>query len=123
MSQAEEWRRVGDQMGSLADRFKAHYRETEQDEDTGEEVRSALRGLGEALDRVFTSMGRTLRDPEVRAEAKETAGSLASALGATFSELGDELRRVVQRPSEPPASPEEGESAGGDQPDRTGDDG
>jgi hypothetical protein len=99
MKTSDDWRKVGDQFAVIGERFKEHYEKTESsdpEEDASvDEVRSALRTLGDALDNVFTAVGQAFRDPAIRSEAKEAAGAIATALGATFNELSDEVRRLV----------------------------
>jgi hypothetical protein len=99
MKTSDDWRKVGDQFAVIGERFKEHYEKTESsdpEEDASvDEVRSALRTLGDALDHVFTAVGEAFRDPALRTEAKEAAGSIATALGATFNELSEEVRRLV----------------------------
>jgi hypothetical protein len=99
MKTSEDWRKVGDQFAVIGERFKEHYEKVEAsdpDEDASvDQVRSALRTLGDALDNVFTAVGQAFRDPALRSEAKEAAGAIATALGATFNELSDEVRRLI----------------------------
>jgi hypothetical protein len=99
MKTSDDWRKVGDQFAVIGERFKEHYEKTESsdpEEDASvDEVRSALRTLGDALDHVFTAVGEAFRDPALRTEAKEAAGSIATALGATFNELSEEVRRLI----------------------------
>ena len=99
MKTSDDWRKVGDQFAVIGERFKEHYEKTESsdpEEDASvDEVRSALRTLGDALDHVFTAVGEAFRDPALRTEAKEAAGAIATALGATFNDLSEEVRRLV----------------------------
>ena len=100
MKTGDEWRKVGDQFAAIGERFKEHYDQVESgdpaEESSVDEVRSALRTLGDALDTVFTAVGQAFRDPALRNEAKEAAGAIATALGATFNELSDEVRHLVE---------------------------
>jgi hypothetical protein len=99
MKTGDDWRKVGDQFAAIGERFKDHYEQVESadtEEDASvDEVRSALRTLGDALDNVFTAVGHAFRDPALKSEAKEAAGAIATALGATFNELSDEVRRLI----------------------------
>ena len=118
MKTGDDWRKVGDQFAAIGERFKEHYEQVESsdsDEDASvDEVRSALRTLGDALDNVFTAVGHAFRDPAIRSEAKEAAGSIATALGATFNELSDEVRRLVGNDAKTDETPTEASGASTD---------
>lgn len=130
MQGSEEWRKVGDQFSTLTERLREHYKLAGAEGDvTGsaqdhsgaaeEEVKNAMRTLGDAFDRVFTSVGNAMRDSEVRAEAKEAAGSAITALGTTLSDLAGELRQIIGRTTERP----DDAASGGDTADATVSDG
>lgn len=98
MVQSEEaWNEVGEQFKSLGSMFKVHYL-AQQNGDridvlSDDEVKDALRILGESLKAAFATVGDAFVDPEVRDEARQTAGSVFDALGATFSNLGHDISK------------------------------
>jgi len=97
------WKRVTEQFSSLADRVRQHYREQDPASPTpgeaGDSVRDALRTLGDAADRLATSVGDAVRDPEVRQTARTATNSLVDAVGLTLSQLAGDLRaRTDRRP-------------------------
>lgn len=113
MGQSEEaWNEVGEQFKSLGSMFKVHYMAQEDGDRievvSDDEVRDALRTLGESLKAAFATVGDAFADPEIRDEARQTAGSFFDALGATFSDLGHDITKRGENedlPSQPP--PEE----------------
>ena len=118
MGQSEEaWNEVGEQFKSLGSMCKVHYL-AQEDGDTSEvvsddEVKDALRTLGESLKAAFATVGDAVADPEIRDEARQTAGSFFDALGATFSDLGHDISKrgesedlPIQPPSEETDSPD-----------------
>jgi hypothetical protein len=113
MNQSDEaWNEVGEQLKTLGAMFKYHYQA--QDGADGAEfvseddVKDALRTLGESIKAAFGTVGDALRDPEIQEEARQTAGSFFDALGATFSEFGDDISKRREREDSPsPPSPTE----------------
>lgn len=118
MGQSEEaWSEVGEQFKNLGSMFKVHYM-AQEDEDrievvSDDEVKDALRTLGESLKAAFATVGDAIADPEIRDEARQTAGSFFDALGATFSDLGHDISTrgegedsASQPPPDEAASPE-----------------
>lgn len=96
MGQSDEaWNDVGEQLKALGMMFKSHYQAYEGEDITEvvseDEVKDALRTLGESAKAAFGTIGDAFTDPEIREEARQTAGSFFDALGATFSELGDDI--------------------------------
>ena len=96
MGQSDEtWNEVGDGFKKLGSLFKSHYESQDSEETTetvsDEEVKDALRTIGDGLKTAFASIGDAVKDPEVQDEAKQTAKSFFDAIGATFAELGDEI--------------------------------
>jgi hypothetical protein len=96
MGQSDEaWNDVGEQLKSLGVMFKSHYQAYEGEDITevvsDDEVKDALRTLGESAKAAFGTIGDAFADAEIREEARQTAGSFFDALGATFSELGDDI--------------------------------
>jgi hypothetical protein len=118
MGQSEEaWNEVGEQFKSLGSMLKVHYQTYEGEDITevvsDDEVKDALRTLGESLKAAFATVGDAFADPEIRDEARQIAGSFFDALGATFSDLGHDISRRAESedllrepPSEEAASPD-----------------
>jgi hypothetical protein len=113
MGQSEEaWNEVGEQFKSLGSMLKVHYQTYEGEDITevvsDDEVKDALRTLGENVKAALASIGDAFADTEIRDEARQTAGSFFDALGATFSDLGHDISKRAEsedQPSQPP--PEE----------------
>ena len=124
MSQSDEtWNEVGEGFKKLGSMFKQHYESQEEAEGSeaisDDEVKDAVRTIGESLKTAFATVGDTVKDPEVQDEAKQTAKSFFDALGATFAELGNEISKwrdkdkteeptpsteaAPEEPTEPPA--------------------
>jgi len=108
MGQSDEaWNDVGEQLRTLGSMFKDHYQshegEIRVDVVSDDEVKDALRTLGDSVKTAFASIGDAIADQELRTEARQTAGSFFDALGATFSELGADITR--QRDQESPDPP------------------
>jgi hypothetical protein len=94
---------VSERFSTLGKRFKEHYQQPnigEPPQPPDDELKQALRTLGDALDRAFSAVGSALRDPEVRDRAKEAANALVSAFGNTFADVGDELGKTFRRRDE-----------------------
>ena len=121
MGQSEEaWNEVGEQFKNLGSMLKVHYLAQEGGDRievvSDDEVKDALRTLGESLKAAFATVGDAVADPEVRDEARQTAGSFFDALGATFSDLGHDLSKrgegqdsSGQTPPEEPTAPNSSE--------------
>ena len=124
MSQSDEtWNEVGEGFKNLGSMFKQHYASQEEAEGSeaisDDEVKDAVRTIGESLKTAFATVGDSVKDPEVQEEAKQTAKSFFDALGATFAELGNEISKwrdkdkteaptpsteaAPEEPTEPPA--------------------
>lgn len=108
----DAWTSVGDQMKDLGGAFRERYDAGGDDDPATDEVKDALRTVGEGLDRLFTAIGRTVRDPDVQAKAKQTGASVIDAIGTTLGTIADEVRDVVGRRG----SGGDGESPSGDDP-------
>jgi hypothetical protein len=100
------WNRVSEQFSSLADRVKQHYQSRPSEEPAAaqepaegavDNVRDALRTLGDAADRLASTVGDAVRDPDVKSDAKRAANSLVDAVGLTLSQLGGEIRNRTDR--------------------------
>ena len=111
MGQSDEtWNEVGDGFKKLGSLFKSHYESQDSEETTetvsDEEVKDALRTIGDGLKTAFASIGDAVKDPEVQDEAKQTAKSFFDAIGATFAELGDEISAWREKNNEDEAPTE-----------------
>ena len=112
MGQSDEtWNEVGDGFKKLGSLFKSHYETQDSEESTetvsDEEVKDALRTIGDGLKTAFATIGDAVKDPEVQDEAKQTAKSFFDAIGATFAELGDEITAWREKNKEDDAPPSE----------------
>ena len=98
-----------EQLSSLGRKLRDTYQRsmTESPPDQ-EEIKAALRTLGNAWEKVAQAVGTAARDEEVRANMKKAATGFFDAVGAAFSELASELR---SRPSD--ESVQESGSGGG----------
>lgn len=119
MNQSQDaWVEVGEHLKSLGSKLKSHYQAQQGQERpepaSREEVRDALKTLGESVTAAFGTIGDAVTDPDVTAEARQTAGLFLEALGASFSELGaDVSKRGEGKDSdvpEPSGDPEPGMS-------------
>jgi hypothetical protein len=123
MSRSDEaWTEVGDQFKKLGSTFKRLYETGDVDQQaeppSDDEVKDALRTLGESVSHAFATVGGAFNDPEVKEESRQAAGLFFDALGATFSGLGDDISsrsETEQRPSPPAASSQPEESHEQDQ--------
>jgi hypothetical protein len=109
MGQSDDaWSDVGEQLKTLGSMFKSHYQshegEIRVDVVSDDEVKEALRTIGDSVKTALASIGDVIADQEIRAEARQTAGSFFDALGATFSEFGAEISRRTNQesPDQPP---------------------
>ena len=112
MSQSEEaWNEVGEHFKSLGSMFKVLYQAQDEGDRievvTDDEVKDALRTLGESMKAAFATVGDTITDLEIRDEARQTAGSFFDALGATFSDLGEDISKRGERQDPSGHSPPE----------------
>lgn len=92
-----EWDEVTESFTGLGGRLREHYeKQSGSEPPTGKgDVEQALRTLGDALDRAFSSVGDALRDPEFREGAGQAINRLGGALATTVNEAGDEIRKRV----------------------------
>ncbi len=110
MSQSgEAWNDVGEQFKRLGATFKRHYEShdgTQGPEVPSEdEVKDALRTLGESVKHALGAVGDTVSDPEIKEETRQTTALFFDALAVTFSELGDDISKrheTTQDPADPP---------------------
>jgi hypothetical protein len=110
MGQSDEaWNDVGEQFKTLGSMFKDHYQKHEGEirveAVSDDEVKEALRTLGDSVKTAFASVGDAFADQEIRTEARQTAGSFFDALGATFSELAADISKHPNQesPDQPPS--------------------
>ena len=83
-----------EQVSSLGRKLRDTYQRSLGDDGPDqEEIKAALRTLGNAWERLAQAIGAAARDEEVRAGMKNAATGFFEAVGAAFSELGSELRR------------------------------
>ena len=102
MSQSSEaWTEVAEQISALGSTLKDHYAAQDvapRDEPvTQDEVREALRTLGDAATAALGTVGEALKDPTINAEIKATAGSFVNAVGISVSELGADISAIDRR--------------------------
>lgn len=92
MSQTDDaWSEVAEQLRALGLTIKDHYdaqaSHVPEESVSQEEVKDALKTLGDSLTTAVGAAGVAFRDPEVTNEVKETAASFFGALGTTFAEI------------------------------------
>ncbi|GMQ93048.1 MAG: hypothetical protein BMS9Abin12_0525 [Acidimicrobiia bacterium] len=112
MDQSDEaWSDVVEQVKKLGSMFKYHYQAQESDEGaeaaSKDDVKDALRTLGESISAAFATVGDAVKDPEVQEEARQTAVSFFTALGTTFSGLADDISKRREQEDLPAAPPSE----------------
>jgi hypothetical protein len=118
MGQSDEaWSEVGEQLKTLGSMFKNHYQAQEDvsvvEVVSEDEVKDALRVLGESVKAAFSTVGDAFTDPEIHTEARQTAGAFFDALGVTFSELGRDISNRDES-EDPSNQPFQGENASPD---------
>jgi len=96
----EAWNRFQADMKSLAGDLHRHYKDADADTKAAE-INSALRQIGQATEKFFTSLDVAASDPEVRASTKQAARSFGAALAGTFREVGDELDKALRQKTPP----------------------
>jgi ElaB/YqjD/DUF883 family membrane-anchored ribosome-binding protein len=102
-----EWNEVGERFSAIRSKLEKHFEQPGEGEAPGEppapgaadEVRDALRSLGDALESTMNALGSAARDPEITGEVRSAGQSLVNALNSTFSGVGDEIRRAFKRSS------------------------
>ena len=85
---------MAEQVSSIGRKLRDTYQQsmTEAGPDQ-QEIKAALRTLGNAWEKLAQAVGAAARDEEVRVQMKNAATGFFEAVGAAFSELGSELRR------------------------------
>lgn len=94
------WNRVSEQFATLGEALRRRYEDQETDEGpegSRETVQDALRTLGDAAERLASTVSTVIRDPDIQAEARQAASSLVDALGMTFSRMTGDVRRRMDR--------------------------
>ena len=94
-----------EQVGSLGRKLRDTYERTigEAGPDQ-DDVKAALRTLGNAAEKLAQAVGAAARDAEVRTTMKNAATGFFEAVGAAFSDLGSDLRRSTSPDDADPAS-------------------
>ncbi len=96
------WNRVSEQFATLGENLRRRYEEQEADETvegTRDSLQEALRSLGDAAERLASTVSSAFRDPQIQADARQAASSLVDALGMTFSRMTGEMRERMDRSS------------------------
>ena len=94
--QPDPWDKIAEQATSLGRKLRDTYERSIAGEGPGQDdVRAALRTLGNAAEKVVQAVGAAARDEEVRATMKNAATGFFEAVGAAFSELGSDLRAAT----------------------------
>ena len=96
----EAWSHFQTDMKSLAGELHRHYKDAD-DTTKAAEINSALRQIGQATEKFFTSLDVAASDPEVRATTKQAARSFGAALAGTFREVGEELDKALRQKTPP----------------------
>ena len=96
---SEAWDRFQDDMRSVADELRCHYKDGDQEKKTAD-INRSLRQLGDAAEQFFGSLDTATRDPEVRATTKRAARSFGSALRETFRDVSAEVEKAFKEPAE-----------------------
>ena len=97
---SEAWDRFQDDMRSVADELRRHYKDGDEEKKKTAEINRSLRQLGDAAEQFFGSLDTATRDPEVRATTKRAARSFGSALRETFRDVSSEVERAFKEPAE-----------------------
>jgi ElaB/YqjD/DUF883 family membrane-anchored ribosome-binding protein len=103
-----EWNEVGERFVGIRSKLEKHFAQRARGEGAGgpdeppepgaaDELRDALRSLGDALESTMQALGAAARDPEVTEDVKRAGQSLVNALNATFSDVGDDIRQAFRR--------------------------
>jgi BMFP domain-containing protein YqiC len=96
----EAWTQFQADMKSLASDLHRHYKDADEDTKAAE-INSALRQIGQATEKFFSSLDVAASDPEVRASTKQAARSFGAALAGTFREVGEELDKALRQKAPP----------------------
>jgi hypothetical protein len=93
---SDAWKTAGEQLSGLGQKLKQHYEDETDGESTRrrEDVESALRTLGNAVEGAFEAIGKAAKDPAVKDDVKVVGGTLKTALGVTFAQVSEDLRGV-----------------------------
>ncbi|HKY47118.1 MAG TPA: hypothetical protein VJQ79_03945 [Acidimicrobiia bacterium] len=100
--EVDPWDKMAEQVSSLGRKLKDTYQRSIADEGPDQDdIKAALRTLGNAWEKVAQAVGAAARDEAVRANMKSAATGFFEAVGAAFTELGSELRRSKETEEEP----------------------
>ncbi|MGI9529681.1 MAG: hypothetical protein ACR2NG_08220 [Acidimicrobiia bacterium] len=118
MSQSSAaWAEVAEQFNALGSTLKDPYAAQEgapvAEAPTQDELKEALRTLGDAATAALGTVGEALKDPTIKAEIRATAGSLVNAVGVSVSELGADIS-AIDLSSDNASSPTQDQSAQAD---------
>lgn len=93
------WEQVGEQLSGLGLKLKLHFEQAAKDSGAKHEdnIKEALRQVGDAVDQAFTALGNATTDDAVREDARDAGRSMRDALDASFSRLGEQFRSSVKR--------------------------
>ncbi len=99
MSQSREaWAEVAEQLNALGSTLKDHYVAGERaqvaEAPTQDELKDALKTLGDAATAALGTVGEAFKDPTIKEEIRATAGSLVNAVGVSVSELGADISAI-----------------------------
>lgn len=93
----DAWGEVARHLRTLGSGLMARADEAGEDEGcsdpvpSDDELKDAVRVVGERASTAFGSLVDRIREPEFRAEAEETASALLRAVGASLNELGSQI--------------------------------
>ena len=92
--ETDPWDKMAEQVSSIGRKLRDTYQKSMTDTAPDEqEIKAAVRTLGNAWEKLAQAVGAAARDEEVRATMKSAATGFFEAVGNAFSELGSELRR------------------------------
>ncbi|MFT7598059.1 MAG: hypothetical protein ACI8TP_000980 [Acidimicrobiales bacterium] len=94
----QAWCNVADELAGLSLKLKYHVQEEFSDDD-GDDVKSAIDRLAEAIDDTVEAAGNAAKDPAVREDLKATGKLLTEALHTTVDEAVRGVRNAVPRAS------------------------
>jgi uncharacterized membrane protein YccC len=97
------WKDAGEQLTALGHKLSAHYDNQRgmPREESRAQAEDALRRLGQAVQDAFEAVGAAAKDDAVKQDAKSAGRSLLGALDATFKDASAEVRKRLDRGSQP----------------------
>lgn len=92
------WEQVSEDLSGLGLKLKLHFEQaaTEGRAEDEDNIKEALRKVGDAVDQAFTALANASRDDAVREDARGVGRSMRDALDASFSRLGEQFRSAVK---------------------------